>query len=65
MPQSFGTEIKDTVSRVKKSVPERLRYGTVEEVSQTPQLMITGNARRILPFYPAYIKGEKGCNRGR
>jgi len=42
-------------------MPERLRCGTIqEEVSQILQRVSTGATRRILlPFYPAYVRGEE------
>jgi len=56
-PPRSGPEVKSGRSSAKDGAPERLRYGTVkEEVSYILQRMLTGAARRILPFYPAYGK---------
>jgi len=41
-------------SNMKEVAPERLRCGTIQEVSLILQLMSAGAARRILPFYPVY-----------
>jgi len=54
-----GPEVKNGRSCAKDGAPERIGCGTIQEESQILQKVSAGAAWRILPFYPAYVRGQE------